>query len=372
MRSKGRGSLWALLSCLAFEFLAGCTALRADLPDAQSPAEVIDDAKDTATSSALDSSGERIASGSEEQDASAGISDMGSTNNPSPPDTSIREVGSIDVIGGVPDSGLVSDVLTGACSNACVVGALECVGVATRTCIRLANGCTAWGTETACTVENGTALCEQGRCAVAACTVGYNRCGSSCVRPDDINACGSVCSKCPAIENGSVVCAAGSCGARCNPGNGKCVLGAVCDRRSWTFETGTEEGANAINEAGDTGALTTASRSGKWAISVSTSGSGITSAHYAFKSCANNGGLLVSGQVLSAWVYAEVETLSSCSFRYGLNGDFVALPSSTVAGRQWVRVSTPALDGRLNVISLACTSNGSGPVRWIVDDVSIE
>ncbi|HEX7478112.1 MAG TPA: C-type lectin domain-containing protein [Polyangiales bacterium] len=79
----------------------------------------------------------------------------------------------------------------------------------------------------ACSVQNGTATCSQGKCVVSACDKGWADCDAdptSCeTRTDTLADCGGCNTICKNVPNASASCSSGSCGVdSCNAGYGNC------------------------------------------------------------------------------------------------------------------------------------------------------
>jgi formylglycine-generating enzyme required for sulfatase activity len=99
-----------------------------------------------------------------------------------------------------------------------------------------------YGATVPCTVMNGTAGCNLGKCGLPTCNTGYQNCDSN---PADCETnlnstvtCGTTCSntkKCSGV-NGTLTCSSGTCGITCNPGycDTEGPLGNGCDTKLGT------------------------------------------------------------------------------------------------------------------------------------------
>lgn len=128
----------------------------------------------------------------------------------------------------------------GACGSACAAGNPVCAPIADS--YQCTTGCTAaapllcgaecvspftsvnhcGGCDIACPeVPNGTATCENARCAFQ-CRAGYHACGDKCAVDTDPKACGPTCAVCPDAPNADGVCNANACALECAPNFADC------------------------------------------------------------------------------------------------------------------------------------------------------
>jgi hypothetical protein len=309
----------------------------------------------------------------------------------------------------------------GPCDQVCLLGNRRCTGREVQTCVVGANGCSTWGTstacpspqacvegvcacppecpsagskdcgpsgglrtcmqegpcrmwssETACSTANGTSACENGNCALRTCATRFHKCGNECASDADANACGPDCRKCPGAENATSTCEANLCGTVCNRGAVRCSDG-LCARSSWDFEDGRTGGFQSVIA----GAVTVSNQGHNSQRAISTEETLPGSGRAAFlvnksEVCAASSVFDDMSRTASAWLFLSGPINEADSTCRVLSSFSDGTPVNA-RKNQWFRASLAPV-GKVNGLFISCDLDvpTGGTVTLLIDDVAVE
>jgi hypothetical protein len=143
------------------------------------------------------------------------------------------------------------------------------------------------------------------------CNTGFHKCGGVCVSNNDVDTCGSACSPCPGMANGSATCNGSTCGYSCNSGYRDC--GGACAQCPADASSSTCNGNQCVASACSSGLLACDGACLQCPSNASVEEWGCVDGGCAATVCATNHAPCASG--CCAWSRNVVHTFTDSSYQ---------------------------------------------------------